>query len=73
LVLKKELDKNLDNQKPEFIQNFFTTNATIVAGNNTQGLRYGPLKQLKKILSEMEERFNRILCYILDKHVAPVV
>ena len=33
--------QNLDNQKPEFIQPFFTTVQLLMAGNDTEGLRYG--------------------------------
>ena len=33
--------QNLDNQKLIFIQRFFTTMQTIMAGNDTEGLRYG--------------------------------
>ena len=33
--------QNLDNQKKEFIQPFFTTVQLVMAGNDTEGLRYG--------------------------------
>ena len=33
--------QNLDNQKPEFIRPFFTTVQMVLAGNDTEGLRYG--------------------------------
>ena len=36
--------QNLDNQKPEFIQPFFTTVQFLLAGNETEGLRYGVIK-----------------------------
>ena len=32
--------QNLDNQKKDFIRNFFTTVQLVMAGNDTQGLRY---------------------------------
>ncbi|MCK4840377.1 MAG: restriction endonuclease subunit R, partial [Methylococcales bacterium] len=32
--------QNLDNQKKDFIRNFFTTMQLVMAGNDTQGLRY---------------------------------
>ena len=32
--------QNLDSQKPEFIQPFFTTIQLVMAGNDTEGLRY---------------------------------
>jgi len=33
--------QNLDNQKKEFIRSFFTTVQLVMAGNDTEGLRYG--------------------------------
>ena len=33
--------QNLDNQKPEFIRPFFATVQILMAGNDTEGLRYG--------------------------------
>ena len=40
--------QNLDNQKPEFIQPFFTTVQFLMAGNETEGLRYGVIKTRAK-------------------------
>ena len=36
--------QNLDNQKPGFIQPFFTTVQFLMAGNETEGLRYGVIE-----------------------------
>jgi type I restriction enzyme R subunit len=33
--------QNRTNQRPEFIENFFTTMQLVMAGNETEGLRYG--------------------------------
>lgn len=35
--------QTLDNQKPEFIREFFSTVQMVFAGNNSQGLRYAPI------------------------------
>ena len=35
--------QNLDNQKKDFIRNFFTTMQITMAGNETQGIRYGTI------------------------------
>ena len=35
------IQQNLDNQKKEFIPQFFTTMQLVMAGNNTEGLHYG--------------------------------
>ena len=40
--------QNLDNQKPMFIQRFFTTMQMIMAGNDTEGLRYGVIGTREK-------------------------
>lgn len=36
--------QNIDNQKREFIRSFFSTMQLVMAGNNTQGLRYGTVE-----------------------------
>ena len=40
--------QNLDNQKKEFIQPFFTTVQLVMAGNDTEGLRYGTIETPEK-------------------------
>lgn len=40
--------QNLDNQKPIFIERFFTTIQFIMAGNETEGLRYGVIQTAEK-------------------------
>ena len=40
--------QNLDSQKKEFIQHFFTTIQLVMAGNDTEGLRYGVIETPEK-------------------------
>jgi type I restriction enzyme R subunit len=40
--------QNLDNQRKNFIQHFFTTIQLVMAGNNTEGLRYGVIETPEK-------------------------
>ena len=40
--------QNLDSQKPEFIRPFFTTVQLVMAGNETEGLRYGVIETPEK-------------------------
>lgn len=48
--------QNLDNQKRNFIRNFFSTIQLVMAGNDTQGLRYGTIETSEKhYLSWKEE------------------
>jgi type I restriction enzyme R subunit len=47
--------QNLDNQKKDFIRNFFTTQQLVMAGNDTQGLRYGAIEIPEKYYLEWKE------------------
>ncbi len=47
--------QNLDNQKKSFIRNFFTTMQLVMAGNDTQGLRYGTIETSEKYYLEWKE------------------
>ncbi len=40
--------QNLDNQRKEFIQPFFSTLQLVMAGNDTEGLRYGAIETPEK-------------------------
>lgn len=42
--VSKGIRQNLDNQKRTFIRPFFTTLQLVMAGNDTQGLRYGTIE-----------------------------
>ena len=44
----KGIRQNLDNQKKEFIQPFFATMQLVMAGNETEGLRYGVIETPEK-------------------------
>lgn len=49
--------QNLDNQKKEFIQPFFSTMQWVMAGNDTEGLRYATIQTPEKYtLRWVEER-----------------
>jgi len=47
--------QNLDNQKKDFIRNFFTTMQLVMAGNDTQGLRYGTIETPEKYYLQWKE------------------
>lgn len=47
--------QNLDNQKKEFIRNFFTSMQLVMAGNDSQGLRYGTIETPEKHYLEWKE------------------
>jgi type I restriction enzyme R subunit len=48
--------QNLDNQKKVFIEHFFATMQFVMAGNDTEGLRYATIQTPEKFLPDMERR-----------------
>ncbi len=42
--ISEGIRQNLDNQKKNFIRNFFTTMQMVMAGNDSQGLHYGTIE-----------------------------
>jgi len=48
--------QNLDSQKKEFIQPFYATVQLVMAGNDTEGLRYGVIKTPEKYYLEWKEQ-----------------
>jgi type I restriction enzyme R subunit len=65
--------QNLDNQKKIFIQSFFTTMQLIMAGNDTEGLRYGVIETREKYYltwkeeSAIENPLDRSLTQLCEK------
>jgi len=65
--------QNLDNQKKMFIQPFFTTIQLIMAGNDTEGLRYGVIETSEKYYltwkekSAIEDLLDRSLTQLCEK------
>jgi type I restriction enzyme R subunit len=47
--------QNLDNQKPVFIEHFFSTMQFVMAGNDTEGLRYGSIQTPEKYYLDWKE------------------
>lgn len=62
--------QNLDNQKKDFIRNFFTTMQLVMAGNDTQGLRYGTIETPEKYYLEWKEEIESRYCHKLDFHLS---
>ncbi len=62
VAVSEGIRQNLDNQKKEFIRGFFTTQQLVMAGNDTEGLRYGAIETPEKYyLSWKEEGGNEQL------------
>lgn len=68
--IEEGIRQNLDNQKPEFIQKFFTTMQLVLAGNDTQGLRYGTIETTEKYYLKWKEESTKQYDYLLDKHIS---
>ena len=48
MAVAEGIRQNLDNQKQAFIRPFFTTVQLVMAGNDTEGLRYGTIETTEK-------------------------
>ncbi|UVA81714.1 type I restriction endonuclease subunit R [Pandoraea commovens] len=65
--------QNLDNQKKVFIQHFFSTMQFVMAGNDTEGLRYGSIETPEKYYltwkedSPIENLLDRQLTQVCNK------
>jgi type I restriction enzyme R subunit len=65
--------QNLDNQKKDFIRNFFTTMQLVMAGNDTQGLRYGTIGTPEKHYLEWQQDTSEPAAeLLLDRHLRQV-
>ena len=60
--------QNLDNQKPIFIRSFFTSIQLVMAGNDTEGLRYGCINTPEKFYMSWKEE-NQDFNFITDDKV----
>ena len=66
--IEQGIRQNLDNQKDEFIPKFFTTMQLVLAGNDTQGIRYGTIETPEKYFLTWKEETDKDFDYVLDKH-----
>ena len=55
VAVAEGIRQNLDNQKKEFIQPFFSTLQFVLAGNDTEGLRYGVIETPEKYYLSWQE------------------
>ncbi len=53
--LTEGIRQNLDNQDKKFIRDFFTTMQLVMAGSDSQGLRYGTIETPEKYYLEWKE------------------
>ena len=67
ISVSEGIRQNLDNQKNIFIKNFFATNQFVIAGNDTEGLRYGVIETPEKYFLTWKE--DNHIRNRLDKHL----
>lgn len=68
--LTEGIRQNLDNQKKDFIRDFFTTMQLVMAGNDSQGLRYGTIETPEKYYLEWKEEAENPYAHKLDFHLS---
>lgn len=61
--------QNLDNQQSTFIKPFFATQQLIMAGNDSQGLRYGTIETPEKYYLTWKEDTYLDITNLLDRHL----
>ncbi|GAA6915243.1 HsdR family type I site-specific deoxyribonuclease [Helicobacter pylori] len=68
--VESTIRQNLDNQKKEFIRDFFKTIQLVMAGNESQGLKYGVIETKEKYYLSWKEEgvqknlFETIECFL---------
>lgn len=69
ISISEGIRQNLDNQKSLFIQPFFTTMQLVMAGNDTEGLRYGAIETPEKYYLTWKEDSYSDIENPLDRHL----
>ncbi|MHC5727525.1 MAG: type I restriction endonuclease subunit R, partial [Nostoc sp.] len=69
ISVSEGIRQNLDNQKSVFIKSFFTTMQFVMAGNDTEGLRYATIETPEKYFLTWKEDTNSDITDPLDKHL----
>ena len=69
ISVSEGIRQNLDNQKSIFIKSFFTTMQFVMAGNDTEGLRYATIETPEKYFLTWKEDTNSDITDPLDKHL----
>lgn len=64
--------QNLVNQQAEFIQSFFSTIQLVMAGNDTEGLRYGTIGTPEKFFLRWKEDIEDNSLLQLDKYLIKI-
>ncbi len=68
--VREGVSQNLRNQMNDFIPKFFTTMQLLLAGNDTEGLRYGTIETTDKYYLKWKEESPKKYDYSLDAHLS---
>jgi type I restriction enzyme R subunit len=74
ISVSEGIRQNLDNQKREFIEPFFSTMQFVMAGSDSEGLRYGTIQTPEKYylswkeFSIEENNLDRAILQLCEKH-----
>jgi len=67
ISVSEGIRQNLDNQKSIFIKSFFTTMQLVMAGNDTEGMRYGTIETPEKYYLSWKEESD--IENLLDRQI----
>ncbi|MEZ0181917.1 type I restriction endonuclease subunit R [Flavobacterium oncorhynchi] len=70
--ISKGIRQNITNQQDRFIEHFFSTIQFVMAGNDTQGLRYGTIKTPEKFFLKWKEDEQDNSDLLIDKYLKKV-
>jgi type I restriction enzyme R subunit len=70
ISISEGIRQNLDNQKGIFIKNFFATVQLIMAGNDTEGLKYGCIETKEKYYLNWKEESD--VANLLDRSILQI-
>ena len=68
ISVSEGIRQNLDNQRETFIRRFFATMQIVMAGNDTEGIRYGVINTPEKYYLSWKEESE--IQNLLDKHLS---
>ena len=67
--ISEGIRQNITNQQDVFIQSFFATIQLVIAGNDSQGMRYGTIKTSEKYFLNWKEDIDDFSDLQLDKYL----
>lgn len=72
VTINDGIRQNITNQQDHFIQQFFATVQYVMAGNDTEGLRYGTIKTPEKYYLKWKEDVTDNSRNLLDKYLLKI-